>query len=118
MMDKKSKNSSNQQNQSNKDSSDFTKETQEKKKGAKEEYGNKHDFIEYIEDKIRSGIKRLSKINLKKLDVGALFVKSEQLRKTISVIDRRASNYANDISSKVVDFINESIKKYKKKRYS
>jgi len=109
MMDKKSK-------KRNKDNSDFTKKTQEKKTEAKEEDGNKCDFFEDIEDKIRNGIKRLSKINLKKLNVGALFVKSEQLRKTISVIDRRASSCANEISSKVVDFINKSVKNHKKKR--
>ena len=109
MMDKKSK-------KRNKDNSDFTKKTQQKRTGAKEEDEYKYDFIEDIEDKIRNGIKRLPNINLKKLDVGALFVKSEQLRKTISVIDRRASSCANDISSKVVDFINKSIKNYKKKR--
>ena len=110
------KNNDKQKSQKSKDNSDFTKNTQKKKAGAKKEARNEYDFIEDIEDKIRNGIKRLSKINLKKLDVGALFVKSEQLRKTISVIDRRASSYANDISSKVVDFINKSVKNYKKKR--
>ncbi|MFC1562672.1 hypothetical protein ACFL4Z_01320 [candidate division KSB1 bacterium] len=112
------KNNDKQQNKKSSDNSDFTKKTQKKKAGAKKEARNEFDFIEDIEDKIRNGIKRLSEINLKKLDIGALFVGIERLRKSITVIDTRVSNYVNDLSSKAVDMVNTSIKNFKKNRYS
>ncbi len=109
------KNSKNTKNQKNEDSSDFTKKTQEKKAEAEENDGNEFDFIKNIEDKILNGIERLSEIDLKKLDAGKLFVGIDQLRKSITVIDKRVSNYANDLALKAVDFVNTSIKNHKKK---
>ena len=117
-MEEKSKSSNKQQGGKSKDNPESTKKSQEEKTKAEEKDECEFDFIKEIEDKIRQGIKGLSEIDLKKLNAGALFVGMEQLRKSVTVIDKRASNYAKDLSSKAVDTINKSIKEYKKNRYS
>ena len=112
------KDSKKTKNQKNEDNSDFAKEAREKKAEAEDKDESEFDFIKDMENQILNGIKRLSEINLKKLDAGVLFAGIDQLHKSITVIDKRVSSYAKDLSSKGEDFIKASIKNHKKKHNS
>jgi hypothetical protein len=103
----------NQQKHKNTQKSTSSEDAKGKKKGTKKERKNMN-FFETLKNETEQEINSILEFDIKKSNVGGLFAGIEKLHKSIKGIDNRVSGFANDVSSKVVDYINTSVTNYKK----